>query len=66
MVVSLVVLFLGEVSLARSDVLEESEVGLVEFEGLEVEFSFLRVILIVGDEDDDDLVELVLDLMSLV
>lgn len=64
-VVGLVVLFLGELSLARSEVfLEVSELGLVEFEGLDVELSFLRAILMVGG--DDDLVELVVDLMSLV
>lgn len=60
-----VVLFFGELSLARSEVfLAESELSLVEFEGLDVELSFLRAILMVGG--DDDLVELVVDLMSLV
>lgn len=57
----LVVLIFGVVGLVRSeDFFAESEVGLVEFDGFEVELSFLSWVLIVGK------LESVVGLMSLV
>lgn len=61
----MVVLFLGVLGLVRSEIfLLEIELGLTEFEDFDVELSFLSSIFLVGDEDV--LVELELDLISLV